>query len=181
MKISKIEKQEILDIARHSIKTSLETGEKGKLIDTISSGILNEITGVFVSIYIKNKLRGCIGGFAQEKTLNELIQNMAASAACDLRFENVKLEELNDMKLEISVLSPLKKIETIDEIELGKHGIFIQQDFNSGTLLPQVIKKTGWDVKQFLGHCARDKAGMGWDGWKTADIFTYEAVVIKGK
>ena len=179
MQISKTEKEEILEKARFSIQTFLKTGKKGKLIEPVSTGILNEITGAFVSIYIDGELRGCIGGFAQEQTLNELVQNLAVSAARDMRFENVKLEELNDMKLEISVLSPLKKIESINEIVLGKHGIFIQQDFNTGTFLPQVIDKTGWDVKKFLGHCARDKAGIGWNGWKSADVFIYEAVVFK--
>jgi len=179
-RISKIEKNEILEKARQSIKTFLETGEKGKLIKPVSTGILDEITGAFVSIYIDGELRGCIGGFAQEKTLNEMVQNMAVSAARDMRFKNVKLNELDKMELEISVLSPLKKIESVDEIKLGKHGIFIQQEFNSGTFLPQVIEKTNWNVEQFLGHCARDKAGIGWDGWKTADLFTYEAVVFKG-
>ncbi len=179
MRITKSEKKEILEKARHSIKTFLEKGERGKLIKPVLAGILNEVTGAFVSIYINGELRGCIGGFAQEKTLNEIVQNMAVSAARDMRFDSVKLDELNDMKLEISVLSPLKKIESIDEIILGKHGIFIQQDFNSGTFLPQVIEKTEWNVEQFLGHCARDKAGIGWDGWKTADIFIYEAVVFK--
>ena len=179
MQISNTEKKEILEKARRSITTFLETGKKGKLIKPVSTGILNEITGAFVSIYINGELRGCIGGFARDKTLNELIQNIAVSAARDMRFESVKIEELSDMKLEISVLSPLKKIESIDEIVLGKHGVFIQQDFNSGTFLPQVIEKTGWNVKQFLGHCARDKAGIGWDGWKTADVFIYEAVVFK--
>jgi len=179
MRITKSEKKEILEKARHSIKTFLEKGERGKLIKPVLAGILNEVTGAFVSIYINGELRGCIGGFAQEKTLNEIVQNMAVSAARDMRFDSVKLNELNDMKLEISVLSPLKKIESIDEIILGKHGIFIQQDFNSGTFLPQVVEKTEWNVEQFLGHCARDKAGIGWDGWKTADIFIYEAVVFK--
>ncbi len=181
MQISKTEKKEIIEKARFSIQTFLRTGRKGKLIEPVSSGILNEITGAFVSIYVNGELRGCIGGFAQEKTLNELVQNLAVSAARDMRFENIKLKELDAMELEISVLSPLKKIESIDEIVLGKHGIFIQQDFNTGTFLPQVIDKTDWDVKQFLGHCARDKAGIGWDGWKTADVFIYEAVVFKGE
>jgi len=179
MQITNTEKKEILEKARRSITTFLETGKEGKLIKPISTGILNEIAGAFVSIYIKGELRGCIGGFAREKTLNELIQNIAVSAARDMRFERVKLEELSDMELEISVLSPLTKIESIDEIILGKHGVFIQQNYNTGTFLPQVVEKTGWNVKQFLGHCARDKAGIGWDGWKTADVFIYEAVVFK--
>jgi len=179
--VSDDEKKEILEKANHTIKSFLETGKKGKLIEAKSlTGILNEVAGVFVSIYIKGELRGCIGGFAQEKTLNELMQNMAVSAARDHRFERVKLEELKNMELEISVLSPLKKIENVDEIELGKHGIYIKNDINSGTFLPQVATKTGWNLTEFLGHCARDKAGIGWDGWKNADVFIYEAVVFRG-
>ncbi len=179
MEVTPGEKKELIEKARQSIEIFLKSGKRGKLIKPVSDGILNEITGAFVTIYINGKLRGCIGGFAQDKTLNELVQSMAVSAARDSRFEPVKYEELDEMELEISVLSPLKKIKTIDEIELGKHGIFVQQGFNSGTFLPQVIEKTDWNVEQFLGHCARDKAGIGWDGWKTADVYIYEAVVFK--
>lgn len=175
------EKKELLEKARTAISTYVNTGEKGKLLPPKSSGIVNEISGAFVSIYIEGKLRGCIGGFAQKKTLNDLVQDMAVSASHDRRFTSVKPEELEKMVLEISVLSPLKKIGSVNEIELGKHGIYIKKDINSGTFLPQVATKTGWNVEEFLGHCSRDKAGIGWDGWKTAEIFTYEAVVFRGE
>jgi hypothetical protein len=135
---------------------------------------------VFVSIYVKGELRGCIGNFAQEETLNDLIQRMAVSAACDHRFKNLQPDEADDMELEISVLSPLQKIESVAEIEPGKHGIYIKKGLNSGTFLPQVAKKTGWNLEEFLGHCARDKAGFSWDGWKDAEIYTYEAFVFRG-
>jgi hypothetical protein len=179
-KIDENEKAEILKKARNAISKFVETGEEGNIQPSLSEGILNEKTGVFVSIYIENKLRGCIGGFAQEKTLNELVQSMAVSASCDRRFDAVKPEELENMELEISVLSPLKKIKSKDEIELGKHGIYIKSGYSTGTFLPQVADKTGWNVEQFLGHCSRDKARIGWDGWKTAEIFTYEAIIFKG-
>jgi AmmeMemoRadiSam system protein B/AmmeMemoRadiSam system protein A len=181
-KITEAEKTEILNKARQSIKTYLETATKRNLLPPKSkTGILNDKTGVFVSIYVQDKLRGCIGGFAQDKTLNELVQKMSVSAAADKRFDSLKAEELDEMQLEISVLSPLKRIESIDEIELGKHGIFIQQNYNTGTFLPQVAKKTSWTVEQFLGHCSRDKVGIGWDGWKTAEISIYEAIVFSNK
>ena len=131
-----------------------------------------------MSIYVDGNLRGCIGNFGSDQILNDLVQNMAVSAANDYRFNNIDLEELDKMKLEISVLSPLKKIRDIEEIEPGKHGIYIRKDMNSGTFLPQVAAKTGWDRKELLGHCARDKAGLGWDGWRDAEIFTYEACVF---
>ena len=174
------EKKEILGKARNSIVKFLKTGKKGKIIPPELKGILDQIAGVFVSIYIKNELRGCMGNFADEKTLNELVQKMAVSAACDRRFDDLQFEELSNLELEISVLSPLKKIASIEEIELGKHGIYIKKGLNSGTFLPQVAIKTRWDLTEFLGHCARDKAGLDWNGWKTADIYIYEAVIFRG-
>lgn len=177
--ISDAEKAEILKVARDSIINFLKPSEKDKSDQPKLTGILNTKTGAFVSIYVKGKLRGCIGGFAQDKNLSELISEMATSAICDRRFSSVDVEELKDMTLEVSVLSPLKRIQSIDEIELGRHGIFIRNGLNTGTFLPQVAKKTGWSVSDFLGHCSRDKAGLGWDGWKTSELFTYEAIIIK--
>ena len=177
--IDKSEKEELLKKARNAISFFVKTGERGKIQPPETHGILNEKAGVFVSIYIEGKLRGCIGGFAGDQTLNEMVQRLAPSSACDKRFEPVQEDELAEMQLEISVLSPLKKIDSVNEIVLGKHGIYIKQGYNSGTFLPQVATKTGWSLEEFLGHCARDKAGIGWNGWKTAEIFTYEAVIIK--
>lgn len=177
--ITSDEETELLEKARNSITTYVNTGKQGDLIPPDSNGILNEIAGAFVSVYINGKLRGCIGGFAKKKTLNQVVQEMAVSASHDRRFKPVKPDEIEEMELEISVLSPLKKIKSVSEIELGKHGIYIKKGFNSGTFLPQVATKTGWSLEDFLGHCSKDKAGLGWEGWKTADIFTYEAIIIK--
>lgn len=178
--ISEEEKKELLGKARKAIIHFVKTGKRKTPEPPVSGGILKQKTGVFVSIYVKGELRGCVGNFAKDETLNDLVQRMAVSAACDYRFKNLQSDELDDMELEISVLSPLKKIESADEIELGKHGIYIKKGLNSGTFLPQVAKKTGWSVEEFLGHCARDKAGLGWDGWKTAELYTYEAFVFRG-
>ena len=178
--ISKEEKEEILEKARTSIETYVKTGKRNDIVPAVTDGILLEKSGVFVSIYINEKLRGCIGGFAQDITLNEMIQKMAVSASCDRRFNTVQPDELEDMELEISVLSPLRKIKSTDEIILGKHGIYIRKGLKSGTFLPQVATKTNWSLDQFLGHCSRDKAGLGWDGWKTAELFTYEAEIFRG-
>lgn len=178
--LSDDEKNELLEKAKSSVRYFLKNGSRKDIIPSASE-TLNKITGVFVSIYIKDSLRGCIGGFARDKTVNEMVQTMAVSAACDHRFEQISEEETIDMELEISVLSPLKKIKSISEIELGKHGIYIRKGLNSGTFLPQVALKTGWKLEEFLGHCSRDKAGLGWDEWKTADLYTYEAIVFRGK
>jgi len=79
------------------------------------------------------------------------------------------------------VLTPLKRIHSPEEIIMGKHGIYIKSGFSSGTFLPQVAQKYGWNREEFLGRCSRDKAGLGWEGWKTAELFTYEAIVFKNK
>lgn len=178
--ITSDEKREMLTKAFNAIETYLKTGKKRDIEDPWSEGILNEKTGVFVSVYVNNELRGCIGSFASEKTLNHLIQKTAVSSVKDRRFNAIEPEDIKNMELEISVLSPMKKIESVNEIAMGKHGIYIHKNISSGTYLPQVAIKTGWSREEFLGHCARDKAGIGWDGWKTADIFIYEAAIVRG-
>jgi AmmeMemoRadiSam system protein B/AmmeMemoRadiSam system protein A len=178
--VSEEEQKELLEKARSSILNFLKTGKRAKPEPPRTNGIVNSQAGVFVSIYVKGELRGCIGNFAKKETLNDLIQRIAVSAAGDHRFNNLQPDETDDMELEISVLSPLKKIDSPEEIELGKHGVYIKKGLNSGTFLPQVAQKTGWNLEEFLGHCARDKAVLGWDGWKDAEIYTYEAFIFRG-
>jgi AmmeMemoRadiSam system protein A len=101
-----------------------------------------------------------------------------AAATQDPRFTPVIPVEMDKTNIEISVLTPLKKIKSIDEIQLGRDGIYIVKGYNSGTFLPQVATETKWDKEEFLGHCARDKAGLDWYGWKDADIYTYQAIVF---
>jgi uncharacterized protein (TIGR00296 family) len=105
---------------------------------------------------------------------------MAISAATkDYRFSPVLPNEINQLEIEISVLTPLKRIKSIDEFILGEQGIYIKKGELHGTFLPQVATSTGWSKEEFLGHCAQEKAGIGWDGWKTAELYTYEALVFR--
>jgi AmmeMemoRadiSam system protein A len=111
--------------------------------------------------------------------LYEVVRQLAVSSSTqDHRFAPVTEEEIDELEIEISVLTPLRKISSIDELELGKHGIYIRKGFYSGTFLPQVATETGWSKEEFLGHCARDKARIGWDGWKDAELYVYEAYVF---
>jgi len=138
--------------------------------------------GAFVTLTKRGKLRGCIGRFDAQEPLWEVIQQMSiASATQDPRFEPVVPGELRDIEIEISVLSPMRKITSIDEIQLGRHGIYIRKGTRSGTFLPQVAEQTGWTREEFLGHCAQEKAGIGWEGWKDADLYIYEALVFSEK
>ena len=146
----------------------------------VSNPELQAENGVFVTLHTKDgSLRGCIGNFVSAKPLYKTVQEMAISSAFrDPRFPPVRLNELENLTVEISVLSPMKKIDDASEIELGKHGIYIKKGFRSGTFLPQVATDTGWSLEEFLGHCSRDKAGLGWEGWKTADLYIYTADVF---
>ena len=105
---------------------------------------------------------------------------MAISAATDdSRFSSIHASELSQLELEISILTPRQRINDPSEIIIGRHGIYIKLGGNRGTLLPQVAVTQGWTVKEFLGNCSKYKAGIGWDGWKAADLYTYEAIVFK--
>lgn len=175
---SEKEKRELIGIARQSVEAEIKH-LKNRPTSGISSGNLSKKAGAFVSIYTSGKLRGCIGSFESDRPLSEVVRKMAVSASRDSRFDSLSLDDLNDFTVEISVLTPLKRIYDPSEIVIGKHGIYIRKDYYSGTFLPQVAVTRNWSVAEFLGRCSRDKAGLGWDGWKNADLYTYEAIIIK--
>ncbi len=175
------DKKELLHIARSSIQTYLQENLVPQTdIESIPTQ-LREKAGAFVTLKKHSELRGCIGHFEADYPLYRIVQKMAiASATQDYRFDAVSLPELRLLDIEISVLTPLQKIENANSITLGTDGIYIKKGGHSGTFLPQVATETGWNLEEFLGHCARDKAGIGWDGWKDkdAEIFIYQAIVF---
>lgn len=179
--LSEKDKALLLKTTRKSIEDYPVTGERLKPDIKGFSESLQTKTGAFVSIYLNNELRGCIGHIeSQGKSLVEIVADVAVSAAYyDNRFTSVTDDEIKNTIIEISVLTPLKKIESIDEIEMGRHGILIRKGFNSGTFLPQVAEKTNWTREEFIGNCSKNKAHLGWDGWKDAELYTYEAIIIK--
>ncbi|PWE01478.1 AmmeMemoRadiSam system protein B [Marinilabilia rubra] len=173
------EKQWILNRSRQSLRSVVmgETPDPPEEDDLTDN--LQYKTGAFVSLYKGSSLRGCIGNFGSDVPLWKMVDQMTASAAVnDSRFLPVKSNEVNDIRIEISVLTPLRKIDDISEIIPGKHGIYLESEGRTGTFLPQVAGKTGWNREELLGHCAKDKAGIGWDGYKDANIYVYEALVF---
>ncbi len=177
-------KKILLTLARDTLNEKIINGLDKAIDESDIPGILHQPAGAFVSLHRKSdgKLRGCMGRFKASTPLLKLVKEMVVSAALkDFRFSPLSRDELEDMDIEISVLSPLNKIENIDEIELGKHGIYISKDHHTGTFLPQVALTTGWNIEEFLGHCARNKAGIGWEGWKEATIYTFEADIFSEK
>ncbi len=169
-------------ILRGIAKTVIENRAKGKPIPSfkIESAALKENRGAFVTIHKKGELRGCIGYIEGRGPVHRTIEEMAEAAAFrDPRFSPVKEKELQDLEIEISVLTPLKKIAHVDEIEVGKHGIYIKKGWFSGLLLPQVATEYGWDRQTFLEHTC-NKAGLASNAWKDKDseIYVFSADIF---
>ncbi len=177
--LTEAHKESLLGIARNTLETFIRTGELVEVPPQTLAPILKDTAGAFVSLYMGGRLRGCIGNFNPTNPLYLVVQEMVLAAATrDNRFAPVEKSDLEYIDLEISVLTPLQRITSVDEFQLGKHGIYMTKDGKSGTYLPQVAKDSGWNTEEFLGHCAREKAGIGWDGWKDADLYVYEAIVF---
>ncbi|RCK71793.1 MAG: putative ACR [Ignavibacteriae bacterium] len=168
---TKKEKEILLQNAHLAIHAAV----KGEPIPTAEkfTELLNLPTGAFVSIYKFGELRGCIGYVEPRKNLLQTVIDAAYNAAVnDIRFNPVKVEELEDISIEISVISNLKEIKDISEIEVGTHGLIIEEGEKIGILLPQVASDYSWDRETFLNQTAR-KAGLPYDAWKKENVKIY--------
>lgn len=140
-------------------------------------------TGIFVTLHKKGELRGCIGHIAGMIPLKESLFEMAgASAFDDPRFEPLNQHELNDITIEISVLSELEQVSGAGDIIIGKHGVLLKQGYLQAVFLPQVAPEQGWDCEEMLMHLSV-KAGLAPGAYKnpetkffvfTADVFSEE-------
>jgi MEMO1 family protein len=181
-KLDDKDKKELLRIARNTVIEYVKNRKIIEINENNLSSAMKTNCGAFVTLKKKGDLRGCIGRFDASEPLYKVIQAMAiASSTQDYRFNPVETVEIPELEIEISVLTPMRQIKSIDEFKLGKHGIYLKKGNRSGTFLPQVAAETGWTKEEFLGHCAQDKAGIGWNGWKESELFTYEAIVFGEK
>ncbi|MDF1574185.1 MAG: AmmeMemoRadiSam system protein B [Bacteroidales bacterium] len=177
--LSTRDKQLLIDISRSTLESYIQNEKVYEVNQKDLSFNLKQPCGAFVSLYMGGRLRGCTGNFSPEKPLYAVVQEMTIAAATrDPRFAAVESPDLPYISIEISVLTPLQKINSIDEFQPGRHGIYMTRDGRSGTYLPQVAEQTGWNREELLGHCSREKAGLGRDGWKEADLYVYEAIII---
>lgn len=180
--LSEAQKRDLLLLARNSIAAYLAELP----LPLAEAPILSDFqAGVFVSLHIGERLRGCIGYVEGSHALLQALQETAISAASrDPRFEPVSAEELSQVEIEISVLSPLRKIASPAEIVPGKHGVMVRLGHHQGLLLPQVALHYNWEpspagVETFLEHVCQ-KAGLPAEGWKdpNTEIFVFEAEVF---
>jgi AmmeMemoRadiSam system protein A len=172
---SEIERR-LLTIARDALEARVRRTHGSPVPSDEASHIRR---GAFVTIFWKGELRGCLGRIISDTPLPELIGLLAQEVAdSDPRFDPVQERELPDISLEVSVLTPEREIASIDDIEIGRHGLIIEQGSRRGLLLPQVPTEHGWDRDTFVAQACL-KAGLSSDAWQHgARMFVFEAQVF---
>ena len=172
------QQERLLALARNSIATYLK--EENRLQVAESDPLLRQKAGAFVTLKKHGLLRGCIGRLQAVTPLYITVRDMAIAAATeDQRFEPVTLSELKEIEIEVSVLTPPRKISDAAEIEVGTHGVIVRSGRNFGVFLPQVGPEQGWNREQLLNHLCADKAGLPADAWKKgAELFVFQALVF---
>ncbi|MEN4052312.1 MULTISPECIES: AmmeMemoRadiSam system protein A [Sulfurimonas] len=173
------EKKELKEIAKLALYEAVLQNKRLQLDTSKLPQKFKEHLGAFVTLNENGQLRGCIGRFEPDQPLYEVIIEMAISASrYDNRFTPVTPEELSSIDIEISVLTPRVRVNSVDDIIVGKHGIYISYGGRNGTYLPQVATDMGWDKEQFVRSCCIEKAGIPPQHCKDAELYVYEAIVF---
>jgi AmmeMemoRadiSam system protein A len=175
--LSDVEKKQLLTIARQSIEHFLA---EGSLPEFEVADNLRQPGAAFVTLKKEGMLRGCIGHTIAREPLYKTVSICAVQAAvADRRFRPVQSDELPGLHIEISVLTPLQEVKSLDEIEVGRDGLMISMGDRRGLLLPQVATDNGWNRTQFLQQTCR-KAGLPADAYKSphALIQKFQAVIF---
>ena len=177
--LGEAEHAELLQTARRSLRDMID-GHPVDVPAPADGSPLSQHNGVFVTLKREQRLRGCIGRIVGAGPLPLSVAELARSAAReDPRFPPLRSEELDDLHIEVTVLSPLEVIDGPEQIEVGRHGLVIEQGFQRGLLLPQVADEQGWDAVTFLEHTCL-KAGLPVDAWQHgAKLSRFEAVFFE--
>jgi len=174
------EQRQAIEIARQTLRSAFENEN---YVPPPGAAIFGEKRGVFVTLKKEGQLRGCIGVFDPDEPLSAAIRSMAWAAAFkDSRFQPLQKNELPDLEIEVSVLSPMVKVSGASAIELGRHGVYLRQGSKSGVFLPQVATEQNWDKETFLSELCLEKAGLDRGCWQDSrtDIFVFTAQVFGG-
>ncbi|HEY1203690.1 MAG: AmmeMemoRadiSam system protein B [Bryobacteraceae bacterium] len=166
--------------ARATLVHYLETGERRPIPPQGGSPALERHAAAFVTLTSQGDLRGCVGRKASTEPLATLVPSLTLAAALeDTRFAPIRRGEA-DLELEVSVLTPMKRIASLDEFRVNEHGALLEAGFNHGLLLPQVATERNWTARQFLDALAR-KAGAGRDAYRdpSARVYVFRAQIIR--
>jgi uncharacterized protein len=175
--LSDSDRQSLLRLARQAVTEAVSRGQI--LAGIPSGGIFSQRRGVFVSLHVGKRLRGCIGVVDPDEPLGDSVVRCAASAALqDSRFPALRPEELIDLQIEISLLFPPLPIRP-EEIEIGNHGLLVLRGHQRGLLLPQVAVKHHLSAEQFLAETCR-KAQLSPDAWRDpeANLFGFTCEIF---
>ena len=169
--------RELLRLARTSIDRALADEPPPALLERPHPD--DPSHGIFVTLRIGSELRGCIGTLAAEEGIPNTVVRFAREAAFrDPRFPPLTAEEWPRVTLEVSVLTPPRRI-SAEEIEPGRHGVILEMGVRRGLLLPQVATEWGFSREQFLAAVSQ-KAGLPDNAWKMSDakLYGFEAEVF---
>lgn len=171
----------LLSIVRDVVRAAVQG--KSCLVPPTDDPELTAACGCFVTLKNRGRLRGCIGRFTSDRPLIEVVVEMArASATSDPRFTSdpITSDELGDLDVEISILSPLKKTDDPLSLRLGVDGIYIRRGYATGCFLPQVATEAGWSEAEFLSYCCSHKAGLPPDAWQDpqTEVYLFTAEVF---
>jgi len=175
--IPEADREALLGIAREAIETALGGRTRPA---TQWSGDVDRRAGAFVTLHTGSELRGCIGHVEADRPLADVVASCAVSAAkSDPRFAPIRATELSELDVEISVLGGFEAVHSLAEVEIGRHGLLVEDGWRRGLLLPQVAPEWGWDAAQFVAQTCR-KAGLPEDAWPSrgATLYRFEAEVF---
>src|SRR5215831_4929929 len=170
------DRETLLKVARAAIEAHV-SGRCARA--SVAAELAGRRAGVFVTVYCRRELRGCIGRIVADRPLVDAIEDCARSAAsADPRFMPISSSELRDVDVELSLLGPLEVIGAPSDIEVGRHGLVVEREGRRGLLLPQVATEWKWNAETFLARTCQ-KAGLPFDAWKKgATIWRFEAEVF---
>lgn len=180
LSLSEEDRRAILVAARQGVVYAVQHGHSGPAISNL--GIFAQPCGLFVTLHVNARLRGCIGMIDARDTLGENLARCAADAALhDPRFSPLGAQELEQLEIEVSLLSPLYPLRP-EDVEIGKHGLLIERGMRRGLLLPQVATEHHLSREQFLAETCY-KAGLPRDAWKDAEtqLYGFECEIVAEK
>lgn len=170
----------LLGLSRRTLRSCV-CGEDAPALKIDDPYLLASDYGAFVSLHKGKELRGCVGTCYATLPLHRTVADMTVAAASrDYRVAPIREGELHEIRIDISVLSPLESVEDPLSLEIGKHGLMVARGRRRGVFLPQVATQYGWDMETFLAQLCL-KAGLAREAWRMADtkISSFTALVIE--